>query len=166
MLQTQCRSLKGGMVRRCHDVPVIYSLEALHRKQRSGVSGTEMLAYVPDFVIHEAYGALLDALQSLPPRERSIIEGRFGVSGEGRLTLRQIGALWGLSDERISQIVEIVLMKLRQHMAKQYGMKHALLLQLEIPDGMSIDHCSVATFQTELWSLLTPDAEMSADPQR
>jgi DNA-directed RNA polymerase specialized sigma24 family protein len=148
---------------RGRQTPLIYSLDALGEKQQSGVSGLDMLTCEPDFVLCEAYEALFSALDMLAPRERDIVEQRFGLSGKEHMTTQEIGSQWGLTNERIRQITETALVRLRHHMARKYGLRHGLLLEMDIPDGMTPDHHFITTFQPELWSLLTPDAEAKPD---
>jgi len=52
-------------------------------------------------------------LESLTPRERRIIELRFGLGNEPSRTLEEVGAELGLSKERIRQIEKEALAKLR-----------------------------------------------------
>jgi RNA polymerase primary sigma factor len=59
-------------------------------------------------------GAVGDLLGSLDPRERMVIERRFGLrEGDDGVTLRQIGEGLGLSRERVRQIESQALAKLR-----------------------------------------------------
>lgn len=60
-------------------------------------------------------------LQSLEPRSREIIRMRFGLDGEGSLTLQEISERVNLSRERVRQIIKDALeslKKLIQHGAK------------------------------------------------
>ena len=59
-------------------------------------------------------GLLLD---DLPERERAVIRLRFGLSGEGPLTLGAVGWRLGLSQERVRQIEVAGLKKLRALLA-------------------------------------------------
>ena len=59
-------------------------------------------------------GLLLD---DLPERERAVIRLRFGLSGEGPLTLGAVGRRLGLSRERVQQIEATGLKKLRALLA-------------------------------------------------
>jgi RNA polymerase primary sigma factor len=56
---------------------------------------------------------LIRTLESLTPRERRIIELRFGLGNEYSLTLAEVGTELGLSKERIRQIEKEALAKLR-----------------------------------------------------
>ena len=53
-------------------------------------------------------------LQSLTDRERSIINCRFGINGETPLTLEQLGKKLGYSKERIRQLEDLAIKKMRQ----------------------------------------------------
>ncbi len=59
-----------------------------------------------------------DALATLDERERKILSLRFGLNDSGaEKTLEEVGAHFGLTRERIRQIQEIALKKLRNRMA-------------------------------------------------
>jgi len=61
----------------------------------------------------ELGGALQDALETLRPMEAEILRLRFGLDGEEGHTLREIGEVYSLSRERIRQIQQRALDKLR-----------------------------------------------------
>jgi RNA polymerase primary sigma factor len=54
------------------------------------------------------------ALEALPERERKVIELRFGLTGQEPLTLEQIGRAFGATRERIRQIENNTLRKLKR----------------------------------------------------
>ena len=56
---------------------------------------------------------LEEALSSLPWRERRVLELRYGLAGEGPLTLEAIGDQVGITRERVRQIESKVLAKLK-----------------------------------------------------
>lgn len=60
--------------------------------------------------LHESMDSLLD---SLDEREKKIITYRFGINGEQIKTLEQLGQLMGFSKERIRQLEEGAIKKLR-----------------------------------------------------
>jgi RNA polymerase primary sigma factor len=55
---------------------------------------------------------IVKALESLPDRERRVIELRFGLSGEPPCTLEEVGRAFGVTRERIRQIENNTLKKL------------------------------------------------------
>jgi len=57
---------------------------------------------------------LLDALDELTPREARVLMLRFGLRDGTELTLEQVGARMGLTRERIRQIEQGALQKLRK----------------------------------------------------
>lgn len=57
-----------------------------------------------------------NALNSLSPRERKVIEMRFGFDDKGKKTLESVGNEFGVSRERIVQIEAKALRKLRHPM--------------------------------------------------
>jgi RNA polymerase primary sigma factor len=78
--------------------------------------------YVPDSVTatphHRAMGSLLhndilDALSILPEREQMILKERYGLTGGTGKTLEELGRMFGFSKERIRQIEESAIKKLR-----------------------------------------------------
>lgn len=54
------------------------------------------------------------ALRSLPPRTRQMMSLRFGLAGERESTLQELGDCYGLTRERVRQIEEKALGKLRE----------------------------------------------------
>jgi RNA polymerase primary sigma factor len=54
------------------------------------------------------------ALDSLPDRERQVLELRYGLSGEEPLTLEEVGHTFGVTRERIRQIENNTLNKLKR----------------------------------------------------
>jgi RNA polymerase primary sigma factor len=56
---------------------------------------------------------LHDVLQELTEREKKIIQLRFGLAGEGPLTLEETGKILGITRERVRQIQEKAMSKLR-----------------------------------------------------
>jgi RNA polymerase primary sigma factor len=54
-----------------------------------------------------------DILSHLSDREMKIIQLRFGLTGEGPLTLEETGKLLGITRERVRQIQEKATFKLR-----------------------------------------------------
>jgi RNA polymerase primary sigma factor len=88
--------------------------------------GDEQDAVLGDFVIDESLPEMDDAaakvllkgqvegvLATLTPRERRVVELRFGLEGDKLYTLSEIGAELGVTRERIRQIETKALRKLR-----------------------------------------------------
>ena len=82
----------------------------------------------PDIdVLNEEIREQIDAvLHYLDERERYIIRLYFGLDGNDALTLEQIGALMGLTRERVRQLKERALVKLRA--PKCYGVLPSLVV--------------------------------------
>jgi len=66
-----------------------------------------------------------EMLGSLNEREVTILRRRYGLDGEQEKTLEQIGLEYGLTRERIRQIENAALKKLRKRMAKVDAMHFA-----------------------------------------
>ena len=66
--------------------------------------------------LHDEVG---DLLGSLDDRERSIINSRFGLDGEKPSTLEEVGERFGVTRERIRQLQNIALHKMRKALNKK-----------------------------------------------
>jgi RNA polymerase primary sigma factor len=75
----------------------------------------------------ERQEALQFLMENLRPRERKVLDLRFGLSGNGTHSLRQIGHLLRISKERVRQIQNRALEKLRAS-AERVGWEPSLLL--------------------------------------
>jgi RNA polymerase primary sigma factor len=98
------------------------SLEDLGRNYPEGTpplplaqaSGYPLLASPVEATLKQDLSARLQQLlEVLTPRERRIIILRFGLGGEGEHTLEEIGKQFALSRERIRQIEQVAMQKLR-----------------------------------------------------
>lgn len=65
-------------------------------------------------------GSVEDLLSSLPEREKQIITYRFGINGENPKTLEELGTIMGYSKERIRQLEDAALTKIRQKKELQH----------------------------------------------
>ena len=65
-------------------------------------------------------GSIGDILSTLPERERKIVCCRFGINGEAPRTLEQLGEIMGYSKERIRQLEDNALTKIRQKQELQH----------------------------------------------
>jgi RNA polymerase primary sigma factor len=64
---------------------------------------------------------LQEVLETLTERERTILTMRFGLDGDSPKTLEQVGAHYSLTRERIRQIQEEALVRLRTRMQNREG---------------------------------------------
>ncbi len=84
-----------------------------------GLDPLETLACEPGTSPHEraesrdAHVKVHRSLEALDPREREIIQLRFGIGGRQTSTLQEVGGLLNLSRERVRQIESAALEKLR-----------------------------------------------------
>jgi RNA polymerase primary sigma factor len=60
-----------------------------------------------------------DLLEVLDERERRIIDARFGLAGQKPKTLEEVGQAFGVTRERIRQLQNIALKKLRRALQKK-----------------------------------------------
>jgi len=65
------------------------------------------------------HGQLDDLLDSLDERETRIIGARFGLDGNKPLTLEEIGVEFGVTRERIRQLQNVALTKMRKSLRKK-----------------------------------------------
>ncbi len=61
------------------------------------------------------------SLEKLTPMEKTIVRSRFGLDDDDPLTLREVGEKLRLSRERIRQIEEKALRKLREELTGQFS---------------------------------------------
>ena len=67
----------------------------------------------------ETQTEMLELLAALKPIEADILRKRFGLVNDQELTLKEIGDKYNLSRERIRQLQEQALGKMRRAMAKR-----------------------------------------------
>ena len=75
---------------------------------------------------HEAVQILENGLSELNEREREVLAGRFGLDDREPETLEDLAARLGLTRERIRQIQQESLLKLKRRMARQGVRREAL----------------------------------------
>lgn len=68
---------------------------------------------------------LKEVMKDLDPREVTILRYRFGLDGDDEKTLEEVGRKFGLTRERIRQIQEIALKKLRKKIEKMEQQRKA-----------------------------------------
>ena len=65
-------------------------------------------------------GGIENMLSTLPEKEKKIVCCRFGINGETPKTLEQLGEIMGYSKERIRQLEDAALTKIRQKKELQH----------------------------------------------
>ena len=78
-------------------------------EEESGVTPEE------EFFTQEKRDVIVKVLAELPDRDREIVQRIFGIGDFQPQTLREIGPLYNLTHERIRQIKNNVITKLRKH---------------------------------------------------
>ena len=68
-----------------------------------------------------------DLLEQLDDRERRIINSRFGLDGSDPITLEEVGVKFGVTRERIRQLQNIALKKMRRALDKRERMNPEIL---------------------------------------
>ncbi|HEU4402589.1 MAG TPA: sigma-70 family RNA polymerase sigma factor [Candidatus Polarisedimenticolia bacterium] len=77
------------------------------------ISDPDSFRQEKDILRREVDRILKQALDQLPPRERYILERRFGMKGGAELTLEAVSHILKLSKERVRQLEREALLKLR-----------------------------------------------------
>jgi RNA polymerase primary sigma factor len=72
-----------------------------------------------DLLVREATDLVGQAMGDLTNQERTVIVRRFGISGGGQMTLKQIGEQMGISRERVRQIECQAKLRLRKIFARR-----------------------------------------------
>ncbi len=75
--------------------------------------------------------ALRDLVDTLDPREAEIIRYRFGLDGRDELTLEEVGARFRVTRERVRQLQNLALSKMRKALARQEEQRTAEEIELE-----------------------------------
>lgn len=102
--------------------------------QRTETSGVFDLEQLPPYIIadippelpspedamisSEVKGAVSDAINNLPPREKQILTLRFGLNGSDEHTLEEVSSVVGVTRERIRQIERRALKAMRPPLAR------------------------------------------------
>jgi RNA polymerase primary sigma factor len=75
--------------------------------------------------------ALRSLVDSLDPREAEIIRYRFGLDGRDELTLEEVGAKFRVTRERVRQLQNLALSKMRKALTRQEEQRSAEDIELE-----------------------------------
>ena len=66
-----------------------------------------------------------ELVERLPERDATILRHRFGLDGDDERTLEEVGQSFGVTRERIRQLQNIALNKLRKMIQKREAVKMA-----------------------------------------
>jgi RNA polymerase nonessential primary-like sigma factor len=105
------------------------TLERTEGEQTLGDTVVDELAVDPSGITqaHEVERLLEDWLLSLSEREREVLEGRFGLHDREPETLDVLSQRLGLTRERVRQVQNEALFKLKRHLARRGITRDALL---------------------------------------
>jgi RNA polymerase primary sigma factor len=92
-----------------------------HDSEEAGTLIADETAVLPDQHVDDEHwrNALESSLQVLDPRELAVLEQRFGLNGHDDHTLEEVGVKLKLTRERIRQIQNHALKKIRVNLAKR-----------------------------------------------
>lgn len=94
------------------------SLESCYEERGEGMVNLPQdnkSVFIPEDVILSSLSQTIDdVLSNLTPREKKIVKLRFGIETTHDHTLEEIGEEFGLSKERIRQILEVTLNKIKE----------------------------------------------------
>ncbi len=85
-------------------------------------------------------------ISSLEPREAEIIKYRFGLDGRDELTLEEVGAKFKVTRERVRQLQNIALSKMRKAMATHEHQRSSE--EIELDDQVRARHEVIREFMT------------------
>lgn len=97
--------------------------------QTLGDSLVDELGLTPEELTHahEVEGLLQEWLAALSPREREVLEGRFGLHDREPETLDVLSQRLGLTRERVRQVQNEALLKLKRHLGRRGFTRQNLL---------------------------------------
>ncbi|CAN5565663.1 hypothetical protein BH10ACT11_BH10ACT11_09430 [soil metagenome] len=110
-------------VREVRDILRVAQMPVSLEKPVGDEDESELGDFVADDSVEEPFEAATEnlqredikrALDALPERERQVIELRYGLRGNEPLTLEEVGRAFGVTRERIRQIENNTLRKLKQ----------------------------------------------------
>ena len=73
--------------------------------------------------LETAFKIIDDFLNELPPRDKQVLNMRYGLQAEERRTLQQIGDIFGVTRERIRQIERKAASKLRHRWRNRFRVR-------------------------------------------
>jgi len=105
------------------------ALDRVDGEQTLGDTVVDELAIDPSGITqaHEVERLLEDWLMSLSEREREVLEGRYGLHDHEPETLDVLSQRLGLTRERVRQVQNEALFKLKRHLARRGITREALL---------------------------------------
>ncbi|OGM89102.1 hypothetical protein A3J77_01570 [Candidatus Wolfebacteria bacterium RBG_13_41_7] len=92
-------------------------------------------------------------IRDLKPRQKEILAGRFGLTGEGKKTLADIGERYNITRERVRQLEESALDYIRENLEKEKAVKDFLekiIAHLDKLGGLRKDDIFVSEIKSAL----------------
>ena len=74
-----------------------------------------------ELIRHGDYDVIIDKIKLLEPREQEVMRSRFGLDGSKPAKLIEIANLLGLTKERVRQIEQFAIVKLRRMFFAEQG---------------------------------------------
>ena len=84
----------------------------------SDVLGTDSDVVYKDIESSAEKDMLKEAIKKLTPRERQIMDLRFGLEGEDELTQKEVADMLGISQSYISRLEKKIVLRLKKEMKK------------------------------------------------
>ncbi len=105
------------------------SLDRTGDEQTLGDALVDELTLSPDDVtqLHEVDVLLQEWIGTLSQREREVLEGRFGLNGHDPETLDVLSIRLGLTRERVRQVQNEALVKLKRYLSRRGITRHSVL---------------------------------------
>lgn len=100
--------------------PLAESIEAL--EESGAAERADDSACTPEVMLalKQGLSLLREALEELPPRERLVIEARYGLAGQAERTLQDLGRELGMSAEGVRKVQLAAMERLKRKLASEW----------------------------------------------
>ena len=114
---------KLSLLKRASQTPVSFDAPVNDEDSASSledvIGDEKAVSPLDSLIAKNIHHQLEDLLVALDPREREIIEKRFGLGGVESLTLEEVGAELGVTRERIRQLQNVALSKMKNALRRK-----------------------------------------------